>query len=82
MQIYGIDLGINKFDVSFSHFDAQGTPAVRALCLPKLIQYLLPRYLSIALRGGHTGMAEHGADTLERRTALQHEGGRTVAICR
>lgn len=26
MQIYGIDLAKSKFDVSFSRFDAQGTP--------------------------------------------------------
>ncbi len=51
------------------HFSA-ALASVRALCLPKLMQYLLPRHLGIALRGGHTGMTEHGADTLERHAAL------------
>ena len=43
------------------------------------MQYLLPRHLGIALRGGHTGMAEHGADGFERHAALQHKGGKGVA---
>ena len=53
--------------------------SVRVLSLPKLMQYLLPRHLGIALRGGHPGMTEHGADTLERHAALQHKGGKGVA---